>query len=73
MFQLSRLKKLLKRSRRRWFEFWGSDRYSKPGKEGLDQKLAKYLPDQGFFIEVGANDGFLRATHIIWSGLRIGR
>lgn len=77
MFQLSKLKKSLKRSRRRWFEFLGSDRYSQAGKGELDRKLAKYLPTQGFFIEVGANDGFSESnTYYLerfknWTGILI--
>ena len=58
MLELQQLKKIGKRYRRRLFELWGSDRYSRPAIKGMDRKLEKYLPNQGFFIETGANDGF---------------
>ena len=49
--------------RRRWHERLGSAKHSKPGLDGLDDKLAKYLDfDGGFFIEVGANDGFTQSN-----------
>ncbi|HAZ49592.1 MAG TPA: hypothetical protein DDW76_35695 [Cyanobacteria bacterium UBA11369] len=38
MFQRNRLKQTLKRWRRRWFELWGSDRYSKPAKSNLEKQ-----------------------------------
>jgi FkbM family methyltransferase len=77
MFQRKRLKQTLKRWRRRWLELWGSDRYSKPAKSNLDKHLQKYLPTQGFFIEVGANDGFSESnTYYLerwkgWTGILI--
>jgi FkbM family methyltransferase len=52
-------KQNLKRIRRRLFERFGSDRYSRPSLGNLDRKLEKYLNYRnGFFIEVGGNDGF---------------
>jgi FkbM family methyltransferase len=45
-------------ARRRFFEAIGSDRYSRPGADGLDAKLQYYLPDVGTFLEAGANDGY---------------
>ena len=58
MLTLPRVKKLGKRYRRRLFELFRSDRYSRPALKGMDRKLEKYLPNRGFFIEAGANDGF---------------
>ena len=72
-----RLKQWLKRRRRRLFEFWGSSRYSKPAKSNLDKKLAKYLPSQGVYLEVGANNGFSESnTYYLerlkgWTGILI--
>ncbi len=52
-------KRNLKRFRRKLFERLGSDRYSRPALKNIDRKLEKYLSyHNGFFIEVGANDGF---------------
>ncbi|MGI6100339.1 MAG: hypothetical protein ACOYD3_11385 [Kiritimatiellia bacterium] len=49
--------------RRRIFEAFGSDRYSRAGLDSLDLKLQKYLDfDNGFFIEAGANDGFTQSN-----------
>ena len=72
--------------RRRWrralFELVGNYRYSTPGLNGLDTKLASHiidkLPDRDrFFIEAGANDGFSQsntyylAKRYNWRGLLI--
>lgn len=44
--------------KRRIFELFGSNRYSRQGHEDLDRKLSPYLGKRnGFFIEAGANDG----------------
>ena len=53
-------KAFLKRIRRNFYEFMGnSNKYSCPGLFDLDKKLQKYLNyKNGFFIEVGANDGY---------------
>ncbi len=52
-------KQNLKRFRRRLFERFGSDRYSRPSLKNIDSQLEKYLNyHNGFFIEVGGNDGF---------------
>jgi FkbM family methyltransferase len=41
------------------FERLGSDRYSHPAYDGLDRKLAWYLPERGgVFVEAGAYDGY---------------
>ncbi|MCS3663493.1 FkbM family methyltransferase [Salinibacter ruber] len=57
------IRKKLQRSRRRLFEWVGSDRYSRPALNNLDRKLEPYLPDRdGFFIEAGANDGYSQSN-----------
>lgn len=49
--------------RRRSFERLGSDRYSRPALFDMERKLARHLPaTSGFFIEVGANDGFAQSN-----------
>lgn len=49
--------------RRKMYEFFGSPKYSKLGLNGLDRKLEKYLHFRnGFFIEVGANDGYSQSN-----------
>jgi FkbM family methyltransferase len=49
----------VRRLRRRGFEAIGSDRYSRPGVEGLE----RYLDfESGFFVEAGANDGFRQSN-----------
>lgn len=60
------------------FEYFGISRYSKPSLNNLDDKLSKYLNyKNGFFIEVGANDGFNQSnTYYLekikkWNGLLI--
>ncbi|MGB3650817.1 MAG: FkbM family methyltransferase [Rivularia sp. (in: cyanobacteria)] len=44
--------------RRYFFEFLGSERYSRPYRRGVGKIIEKYLSQDGFFIEVGANNGF---------------
>ena len=45
------------------FEFFNISIFSKPGLNGLDDKLEKYLDyTNGFFIEAGGNDGFLQSN-----------
>lgn len=44
--------------RRYFFEFLGSERYSRPYRRGVGKIIEKYLSQNGFFIEVGANNGF---------------
>lgn len=54
-------KKVVRRYRRSLFEIFGNDYYSRPAIE-LEKKIEKYLPERGFFIEVGANDGFSQSN-----------
>lgn len=72
------LKKKLSRFRRKIFEAIGSDRYSRPSLYDIDRKLEKYLTHRnGFFIEVGANDGFSQSNTYYfehfrgWTGILI--
>jgi methyltransferase, FkbM family len=56
----------LVRWRRRLFELAGSERYSRPGLDGLDRKIARHLDFAGgFFVEAGANDG-VRQSNTYW-------
>ena len=64
-------RKELRRYRRRLYEFFGSDRYSRPALNEIDRKLGKYLPYRdGFFIEVGANDGFAQSNTYYFERMR---
>ncbi len=59
MIQLpSNIQKSIIKNRRHLFERLGSERYSRPSRRGVGRKLEQYLKNDGFFIEVGANDGF---------------
>jgi FkbM family methyltransferase len=81
---MSRLQGLIEKilfrfvDRRMLYEFFRNPKYSKPALNGIDDKLAKYLAySGGFFIEVGANDGFTQSnTYYLenflgWSGILI--
>ncbi|MBE9216101.1 FkbM family methyltransferase [Plectonema cf. radiosum LEGE 06105] len=63
--------------RRYLFELLGSERYSRPYRRGVGAKIEKYLSQDGFFIEVGANDGFSESnTYYLerfrnWQGILI--
>ncbi|MBV6624093.1 MAG: FkbM family methyltransferase [Rivularia sp. (in: Bacteria)] len=63
--------------RRYLFEFLGSERYSRPYRRGVGSIIEKYLPENGFFIEAGANNGFLESnTYYLerfrnWQGILI--
>jgi FkbM family methyltransferase len=66
------------RVRRRLFERLGSARYSRPALHEMDRKLEPYLPfDGGFFVEAGANDGYVQSnTYYLekfksWKGILI--
>lgn len=53
----------LGRVRRRLYERLGSPRHSRPALFEMDRKLEHHLPfERGFFIEAGANDGFLQSN-----------
>lgn len=53
----------LKVARRTAFERVGSDRYSQPALDGLDRRLAQYLPETGgVFVEAGAYDGYTQSN-----------
>ncbi len=48
---------------RPWLERFGIDLLSWPGLNELDRKLARHLPQRGgWFVEAGANDGFLQSN-----------
>jgi FkbM family methyltransferase len=68
------VKQKLVRLRRVVFERLGSARYSRPALYDLDRKLEKYLAFRdGFFVELGANDGFNQSnTYYLerWLGWR---
>lgn len=58
-----KLRKKLRKWRRHLYESLGSGRYSRPSLNGIDRRLEKYLIcENGFFIEVGANDGFSQSN-----------
>ena len=48
--------------KRKIFEFLGNDRYSRPARFEMERQLEAYLPERGFFIEVGANDGYFESN-----------
>ncbi len=56
-WRLRNLDRRWRRLRRKVFEAFGDFRYSKCARGDLDEKLAQYLPERGFFVEAGANDG----------------
>lgn len=44
-------------------ELLGCARLSRPGLNGLDRKLERFLPERdGWFVEAGANDGFRQSN-----------
>jgi len=62
-YQYNLLREKYHKTRRKLFEAVGSERYSRPSLNSIDQKLGKYLNYQnGFFIEVGGNDGFKQSN-----------
>jgi|SaaInlStandDraft_4_1057021.scaffolds.fasta_scaffold51182_2 FkbM family methyltransferase len=62
-FYLFKIKMFFLKILRRIFEFFNMSTFSKPGLNGLDDKLDKYLNySNGFFIEVGGNDGFTQSN-----------
>ena len=57
------MKNKIKHLRRNIYEWFGNPKYSRPGLNELDLKLEKYLNfKNGFFIEVGANDGYAQSN-----------
>lgn len=57
------IKKNYEKTRRKLFEALGSERYSRPSLNNIDQKLGKYLNyKNGVFIEVGGNDGYKQSN-----------
>ena len=62
--RLRTLKEALRIHRRHLYEYLGSDRYSRPALNKIDYILQKkYLYYRGgFFVEVGANDGFSQSN-----------
>ncbi|ABA20667.1 Methyltransferase FkbM [Trichormus variabilis ATCC 29413] len=57
------MKDYLYELRRNIYESFGNSKYSKPGLNNLDKKLENYLNFRnGFFIEVGANDGYRQSN-----------
>ena len=44
------------------FEPLGIEVFSKPARYGMDDKLAKYLPTNGVFVEAGATDGYTESN-----------
>ncbi|MEM9226902.1 MAG: FkbM family methyltransferase [Verrucomicrobiota bacterium] len=71
-------KYIRRRLRRRYYELLGNPRYSRPALNGLDFLLEDYLDfNQGYFIEVGANDGLSQSnTYYLekirhWNGVLI--
>ena len=72
------MKAYLKRIRRNIYESFGNSRYSRPALFDLDRKLEIYFDfRQGFFIEVGANDGFNQSNtyylekFLDWKGILV--
>lgn len=62
-FGINLLRSFFHRVRRPVFEAFGSDKYSHLAAYDLDHKLKKYLDfDNGFFIEVGGNDGLSQSN-----------
>lgn len=74
----STLRNRIRRYRRLLFEFFKSDYYSHPSLHNIDRKLLEFLSyTDGFFIEVGANDGYRQSNtyyfekFLGWKGILI--
>ena len=77
-FYAFKMRMLIFKMLRHFFELFNISMFSKPGLNGLDDKLEKYLNyTNGFFIEAGGNDGFLQSnTYYLekfkdWNGILI--
>lgn len=77
-YYIFKIKMFILKILRRLFELFNIAVFSKPGLNELDNKLEKYLNHtNGFFIEVGGNDGFLQSnTYYLekfknWNGILI--
>ncbi|AFY54494.1 methyltransferase, FkbM family [Rivularia sp. PCC 7116] len=77
MLNSQNLKNSTTKYRRYLFEFLGSKRYSRPYRRGVGSIIEKYLSENGFFIEAGANNGFSESnTYYLerfrnWKGILI--
>lgn len=68
---MTTFKRRLSRLRRRFLESIGIDYYSRPAIEQMDLKLLAYLPHKkGFYIEVGANNGYQYSNTYYFAKLR---
>jgi len=71
------VRRAVKIGRARVFETVGSERFGRPALAQLDTLLAKYLPEHGTFLEIGANDGYSQSnTYYLerykgWTGVLI--
>ncbi|NJL83687.1 MAG: FkbM family methyltransferase [Chloroflexaceae bacterium] len=75
---LTMIRRIANKTRRKIFEGLGLSRYSRPSINNIDKQLAKYISYRnGFFIEVGANNGFSQSNtyylerFLNWSGVLI--
>ncbi len=68
---MTTLQRRLSRIRRRFFESMGLDYFSRPSLNEIDSKLETYFPyENGFFIEVGANNGFFQSNTYYFAKFR---
>ena len=68
---IKKIRKQIGKIRRSVCESIGIAKYSRPALNSLDVKLEKYLNyNNGFFIEVGANDGFAQSNTYYFEKLR---
>ena len=68
---IKKIRKKIGKIRRSVCESIGIAKYSRPALNSLDVKLEKYLKyKNGFFIEVGANDGFAQSNTYYFEKLR---